>query len=342
MMQGGGEGGGNTKCKFILWYLDVLNENKQNLNDYEFMYLKKNLYFNSLLILCTLGFDNIDTLVLYLSPLIEYLEYKEEGNVDLGSIMRFFLEIREAIINSLKNNEDETRGIFFKELIIFYMQCVSILLYIQREQIENLQNIVSKKKKNTNTNTNKNKNEGFPSYLTPKTKDRILLACLMTDNIVQLNKIIKEKTRLNIVRGEISKEKRALVNVNTISLLLRSALPSFDTLPMKERILIEQFKGYIWESQLLPMPKMSSQQRAFQSSAQHFFVYNEYVSKLTMQDILMQVCVFHLFNWFTIWRDLKLWPLTFEIRRRLLFLKQEEKWRLTTDNICNIFLIYKN
>ncbi len=93
--------------------------------------------------------------------------------------------------------------------------------------------------------------------------------------------------------------------------------------------IIKEFHGYVWKTH----------NHRPRSMIKHLHDYDHPVikSNFSPRDILVQILIFLLPNWKKMWKLFHL-PLNYEICKRLMYLKEEERWIPSHDALTRLIL----
>jgi hypothetical protein len=277
-------------------------------------------------------------------------QWREEEVEEDGAyitLKEYLLMVREGILYSLK--DEDKNVIFFIELVDYYRMLVRYIIQLQRGQIINLQGIVSGGKR-VERETEREKyafgvvyENKFPSYLSQERRDRVLLLGLASENALYVEHLIRriKIPRVYIMRGEdISIQWRGAMQCETFKLLCKNLPRRKEEVHPKLLGYIDQYTQYIWQTSQQPMPKMKTllTRRAYEgvkTSPFNTLVWEVNGRKFEFVDILMQVLCLHMKNWYYLWCMLH-YPSYMEIRKRLIFLKEVERWRIPPQVLCTL------
>lgn len=315
--------------KYVNYYCGSVEEDVASgfFNRLEHALLMENMVYYTLVVFCTLGIEENKRFMHFLSPL-----HSDIAQTSRDAIQGFITALRENIIVTLQDPEKNAE--FAEEVADFYYVLLQEITRVQESQILWIEKHLSGDKQ-------RRVYARFPSYWSKSVNRKMCICALMSrTSTLKMSSFISNLATPNIscfkydIPPSIRVDEKLLIE--TFVMLGRNLPQDFSK---NEQIMnyINQFRNYIWDTRNMPMPQMHKYGIEVRD------VFEEYGGAQYKNEaqILMQIFCYHLPGkslWWKIWM-LKHYPQTNEIRRRLLFLRNAEKWFIPDREIVRMIFM---
>jgi hypothetical protein len=161
-----------------------------------------------------------------------------------------------------------------------------------------------------------------PPYISPKLKKRLAIIQIHPSEIEVVNELQKSCFPMPFLYMPLKSKKKYLWDTNAFLALIEHDLPEIKPAILRSTDFIVQFKEKLWAGhQFLPS---------------HLGPFQKIKTNFTDRQILEQVLCYLLPNWQQVWCELGL-PASFEVQRRLRFMKKEG-WKPPVQSFIKLIL----
>ena len=260
--------------------------------------LKQNVVLLLIVCLCSYKDDSVSAILSSIEEISKSLQ---------GRLCRFILALR-SVYKSLYRNLD-TKNRFVQDLIQV-MRVISTYTNMQNNEL---------------IHSSFMRTMSLPMYITATLKHRVY-ACMLLPNQAVALKLIQRMTFPSnyLVVRQLKKEEQR-INVVVFRKIIRY-LPTKNVLRLE---CIDEFQKAIWRTNVYPPIELTAAFPKYRHP-KFDFVFSD-------KELLAQALAFSLPNWKQIWFYMR-WPCNFEIMKRLNFMKEQTKWKITEDELIPFLL----